>query len=209
MKNIKRTQIRLLFIAAIFAPFCTIAIAQTPLLSDTSRGFDRNAPPVFSSRILRVPDSSQRKALEILGKNEFLLLEKDLLTQLFPARTFDTKQMLVEQAAAATAYAKKREDEAAIPFFASSKDWMTAEAEAHRDLARYTLSLPSLLFPYLVKSKVYFEGTGGFFIALKGNTLIVNHGSLGRTAPPLRELAIVVFLEKKITAVSVSAGMAE
>jgi hypothetical protein len=209
MKSIERIQVRLLFIAALFVPFCTTVFAQTPLLSDISRGFDRNTPPVFSSRIVRVPDSSQSKALEILGKNELILLEQGPLAQLFPDRTFDTKQMLVEQAAAATAYAKKREHEAAIPFFASSKDWMTAEAKAHRELAHYTLSLPPLLFPYLVKSKVYFEGTGGFFVALKGNTLVVNHGSLGRTTPPLKELAIVVFLEKKISRISVSAGIAE
>jgi hypothetical protein len=185
------------------------AAAQAPALPLASKGFNRNAAPIYKSRVFRVPDEAQSRALDFLGEKTFQLLGSDALAELFPERSFDTARMLMEQAAAANANAKKREREAANPFFSNQREWMDQEARAHRELANYTLALSPELKPYLVRAQVYFEGTGAFDIELNGQILSVTHGSLGHSTPPLRRIAIVVFVEREITEVDARASVAE
>ncbi|HEY1265805.1 MAG TPA: hypothetical protein VGH16_01015 [Candidatus Binatia bacterium] len=165
--------------------------------------------PIYKSRIFRVPDEGQAKALALLGDKDFIAISQDSLNVLFPGKDFDSKQMLSAQASAADAYARRRETEAANPLFANSRGWMLSEAKAHRELARYTRSLHSSLHPYLVKGKAYFEGTGTFDVSLRGNKLSMRHGSLGRSTPPIHTVAVVVFLERTINTVAVSTSIAE
>jgi hypothetical protein len=184
------------------------ALGQFNVLGD-QRNFDASTPPVFASRIVRVPNQMHARALEILGQDDFLLITPAVLSELFLGERFDTARMLDDQATAAIAYAEKREREAAMPFFAQSKGWMLEQAEAHRAYARYTRSLSPNLFPYLLRSKVYSEGTGAFTIILERTSLRVRHGSLARNTPPLKQLPIVVFLERKIDAVSFAAHIVQ
>jgi hypothetical protein len=165
--------------------------------------------PIHKSRIIRLPDSVQAKALAALGNMNFIPVSPELLKELFPGTRFDTARMLSEQATAADEYAKKREDEAADPFFAKSRIRMLEEATAHRELARYTRSIFPELFPYLVKAEVYFEGTGNFDVTLRGDELVVYHGSLGHSTPPKRRVVVLVFSERKVKTLKLGSGMAE
>lgn len=174
-----------------------------------SGDFNTADVPIYESRIFRVPDENQAQALDLLGEKDFTALSPVSLKALFPKTKFDEGQMLSAQSSAADAYAKRRESEAADPFFASSREWMLHDAKAHRDFARYTRALPRPLHPYLVKAEAYFEGTGGFFVSLKGNKLSVFHGSLGHSTPPIHKVAVVILLEREINTVTVSTSIAE
>jgi len=149
------------------------------------------------------------RALALLGDKDFVDLSPSALKAICPRESFDTQEMLNAQASAADAYAERREAEAAEPFFASARPWMLDEARAHRELASYTRTLSPILYPYLVKAQGYFEGTGGFIVTLKARRLSVSHGSLGRVTPPIHEIPVVVFVERQIDAVAISAGIAE
>lgn len=184
------------------------AISAGQLLPDSDR-FDRNAIPVFRSRVFRVPDGEQSRALQLLGTNDFRRVTPNILKELFGDRAFDTKEMLTAQAAAAVEYATTRERDAQNPFFGNHRTWMAAHARAHREFAAYTRSLSPDLRPYLIKGQVYFEGTGGFSVVLAGRTLQVNHSCLGRVTPPKQTVVILVFLERDIEAAVISASIAE
>lgn len=173
------------------------------------RGFDPADVPIYKSRIFRVPDEAQVQALGLLDNKDFISPPSASLKVLFPKGKFDMQQMLSSQASAAEAYAERRETEAANPVFASSREWMLKDAKSHRDLARYTRSLSPILYPYLLKAKAYFEGTGVFIVNLRGNQLSVLHGSLGHSTPPIHNVAVVIFLEREIDAVDVSTAIAE
>ena len=184
------------------------AIGLSQILPNPER-FDQNDVPIFDSRVFRISDDAQGRALHILADKEFLPANPEILTALFGDRIFDTKEMLAAQASAAKKYAKKREDEAANPFFGQSRAWMAAHANAHRELAKYTENLSPDLLPYLVKSQVYFEGTGRFTVVLKDRILEVHHGSLGRFTPQKKTVVLLVFLERKIDGVRISTSIAE
>lgn len=171
--------------------------------------FDSAEVPIFQSRIFRVPEEGQAQALGLFGNKDFIPLSDASLKSLLPQEKLNMQQMLSAQASAADAYAERREAEAAIPFFASSRGWMIKDATAHRDFARYTRALLPELHPYLVKAQAYFEGTGGFDVTLRGSQLSVLHGSLGHSTPPKHDVAVVIFVERKIIAVDVSAAIAE
>ena len=171
--------------------------------------FDPQAIPVFWSRILRIPDSAQSRALQVLNSKDFCAASPEVVRDLLGNALVDTKAMLNAQAAAAIKCADEREKAAAIPFLRESKEWMLAIAKAHRDYAAYTQKLSPELLPFLVKGQVYYEGTGGFDVVLRGKTLCVNHVSFGHKMPPMKPVAILVFLERKIDTVDISAGMAE
>jgi hypothetical protein len=191
-----------------FSALASSALGQVgPLVSGET--FDPGDVPIYNSRIFRVPDEGQAQALALLRDKEFAGISTASLETLFPMKEFRPQEMLFAQASAADAYAEQRETEAAIPFFANSRGWMLSEAKAHRDLARYTRSLSPNLHPYLVKARAYFEGTGAFIAYLRGNELSVLHGSLGHSTPPIHDVAIVVFLEREINAVVVSAMIDE
>ena len=171
--------------------------------------FDAAHIPISDSRVFRVPDSTQDQASQFLATKDFRPASPEILTALFGARVFDTKEMLAAQTAAATAYATKREEESKNPFFGESRIWMTAHAKAHREFAAYTEKLPSDLRPYLVRGQVYFEGTGGFTVVLNGKLLEVHHSCLGHSTPEKKAVVILVFLERDIEAVKASASIAE
>jgi hypothetical protein len=183
-----------------------VALAQ--ILPSPER-FDPRSVPVHESRVLRVSDSAQARALQMLGERDFCAATPQMIKELFADQVLDTKRMLEAQAAAAIQYAKKREEEAAIPFFHDQRGWMLAHAKAHREFAEYTRKLSSDLRAYLVKGQVYFEGTGGFSVTLEGEVLDVHHSCLGRSTPPKKAVAVLVFLERDIKAVRVSASIAE
>jgi len=174
-----------------------------------SEKFEPERIAISRSRVFRVPDSMQRRAQQILGFAKFDPAAPAIVDELFGHQIFDTKSMLEAQAAAAEEYAVQREKEAAEPFFNDSREWMLAHARAHRAYADYTRKLSSDLKPYLVKSKVYFEGTGGYLVTLCGSLLKVSHGSLGHSTPPQKTVVILVFLERDIDSVEVSASIAE
>jgi hypothetical protein len=170
--------------------------------------FDEKNPPIYRSRIIRLADDKQDDALAILGGKNFCPATPEILNRLLDGREPDTQRMLEVQASAALAYAKRRRDEAANPFFGDARRWMNAEADAHEALARYTSKLSPNLHAYVIEAKVYSEYTGGFYISLKGDELFVEHGSLGGPPSPV-SLAILVFVEKEVKRVTVKAGTAE
>lgn len=193
----------------ILVAFARSAFSQAGPVMFGGNSFDSAEVPIFQSRIFRVPDEGQAHALGLLGKKDFVPLSGTSLKALLPQAKLDMQQMLSAQASAADAYAKRRETEAAMPFFVSSRGWMLKDATAHRDLARYTRALSPELHPYLVKAQAYFDGTGGFTVTLHGNRLSVLHGSLGHSTPPKHDVAVAIFLEREIVAVDVSAAIAE
>jgi len=65
------------------------------------------------------------------------------------------------------------------------------------------------LKPYLVRAVVLWEGTGGFTAYWKDSSLWIHHGCLGRYAAPMKRRPLVIFLEKKPTAVYNDVSMAE
>src|SRR5262245_28160582 len=178
-----------LLIAVLTAP-----IGFAEVLPHPTDKFDRSHLPVFDSRVFRVPEPTQDRALRFLGDKDFRFASPQILKDLFGDRLFDTKEMLAAQAAAATKYAAKREEESKNPAFGEARVWMAADAKAHRELAAYTETLLSELRPYLVKAQVYFERTGGFDVVLNDKLLKVQHSCLGRSTPPKKAVAILVFL---------------
>jgi hypothetical protein len=183
--------------------------AQAAAIFYPAEAFDQKKIAIYRSRIFQVPAATQSQALDLLANTSFVLLSPGQLRTLFPGSTFDTTQMLANQAAAADAYSEKRENEAANPAFASSREWMSREAQAHRAYARYTRQLNGPLKPYLIAAQVYFDKTGGFNVILETNHVSVSHGSVGHSTPPIRTVPIVVFLERDVDSVSISAHVAE
>ncbi len=51
---------------------------------------------------------------------------------------------------------------------------------------------------YLVRSLIYYSNPGGYRVYLKGDTLLVFHGSLGRKRVPVLRQAMIVRLEQEI-----------
>ena len=189
-----------------------IAIWAATLAVDQALLYDRFNPkevPIFTSRIARVPDDQQPRALHLLGDKDFLRLAQSDLSGLFGGKGFNYEGMLSAQAEAADSYAIKREHEAAIPFFKERREAFLEEAKAHRDYSRYTRSLSARLIPYLVKSRVYFEGTGSFFVKLSEKHMTVSHESLGRSTPRPTMVAIVIFAEHEVATVSVTLGISQ
>jgi hypothetical protein len=179
------------------------AIASSP--------FRPREAPIYESRIFVVAKPLHAKAQALLGERAHLEVAPDVAAALLPEASLDPEEMLDAQEEAADAYAELQESQAADPFFASARTSLVEDAKAHRELARYTDGLaPEALRPYLVKAEAYFEGTGALKVALKGDQLMVHHGSLGETTPPVTQpLFVVVFVEREIEHVVVSAGVAQ
>lgn len=196
-----------LFILLFAAMGITVAHAQAPIMSE--KYFDKADVPIYKSRIFTVSEDVRARAFAILGDKPFRLVDSDILVKIFPGQKFDEGRMLQEQIEAATAYAKKRELEAADPFFENQRVWMKDEAEVHKKLAEYTQGIHGKLKPYLIKLPVYFEGTGAFYVRLKGSVLYVVHGSLGHIASERHQVPVVVFTERCITEVKVDSSLAE
>lgn len=187
------------------ASLATLAFDQALLYER----FNPKLVPIFNSRIVRVADSQQPRALQLLGEKDFLKLNDSDLSALFGGKTFNYEEMLSAQALAADSYAVKREQEADIPFFKERRETFLEEAKAHRDYSRYTRSLSPRLIPYLVKARVYFEGTGAFSVTISENQMTVRHDSLGRSTPPAKVIPIVIFAEHEVASVSVAVGVAQ
>jgi hypothetical protein len=182
--------------------------ATTPQ-SITSSPFRPREAAIYESRIFVVAKPLHAKAQALLGQGELALVSADVAAALLPDASLDPEEMLDAQEEAADAYAELQESNAADPFFASARTSMVEDAKAHRELARYTDELsPEALRPYLVKAETYSEGTGALSVALKGNQLMVHHGSLGATTPSMTQTVfVVVFVERKIEHVVVAAGV--
>lgn len=63
--------------------------------------------------------------------------------------------------------------------------------------------------PYLVRGLYLNRGTGAFTLYSKDDELVVEHGSLGRHAVPMKRQCLVVFLERPATRVFVTVHMDE
>jgi hypothetical protein len=195
-------------LCAIMLLASTAVWSQVPVFSEFEHS-DR-LKPIYKSRVLRVDDERHRIALSLLGGKNFLALSSGQIADLFPDRRVDVSAMLKEEIAVAIAYAEKREREYSMPFF-SSLDWMKRTAELHRAHAAYLRTLFGRLSPYLVKSEVYSEGTGGNSVTLdldKG-IMTVGHGSLGRGPVSRRFVPIVVFAERSVENVIVKVSAAQ
>jgi hypothetical protein len=184
--------------------------ASTTPRAIASSPFRAREAPIYESRIFVVGKPLHAKAQALLGERALALVTQDVAAALLPDASLDPEEMLDAQEEAADAYAELQESKAADPFFASARSSLVEEAKAHRELARYTDELaPEALQPYLVKAEAYFEGTGALSVALKGDQLMV-HGSPGEATPPVTQpLFVVVFVERKIEHVVVSAGVAQ
>lgn len=53
------------------------------------------------------------------------------------------------------------------------------------------------LLPFLVRGLVGFEGTGKFFVYQDGDTLVVEHASLGSSRPRAKRRPVIVWLPEK------------
>jgi len=62
---------------------------------------------------------------------------------------------------------------------------------------------------FLVRAVYLNRGTGKFTVSLSGRNLLVEHGSLGHSAVPMKRQALVVRLRQKPDVVYVSYSMAE
>jgi hypothetical protein len=63
--------------------------------------------------------------------------------------------------------------------------------------------------PYLVRGVYLNRGTGGWSIRIAGDELVVHHGSLGRSAVPMKRQALILQLERAPAQVYVTCSMAE
>src|SRR4051812_39583881 len=97
-----------------------VLTALTALAFDQALLYERFNPklvPIFDSRIVRVADSQQPRALELLGDKHFIKLSESDTGLLLEGKPPSVEEMLLAQADAADAYAIKREEEASRPFF--------------------------------------------------------------------------------------------
>ena len=185
-----------------------VSAAQAQVLQPPDK-FDAQIVPIYESRVFMVRSSGQERALQLLGRKDFCAATPAMIKELFPQEQMNTNRMLEAQAAAAIQYAEKREKEAALPFFHESRDWMLEHAKAHRKFADYTRKLGASLRPYLVKAQVYVDEKGSFHVVLEDRTLSVIYAALGSFPPPLKPIALLVWLERKINAIHASVGMDE
>ena len=98
--------------------------------------FNPKLVPIFKSSVVRVADRQQPRAFELLGDKHFIRLRESDTGVLLEGKTLSGEEMLSAQAEAADAYAVKREEEAARPFFQSMRETFLEEAKAHRDYSR-------------------------------------------------------------------------
>jgi len=166
--------------------------------------------PLSRERVVRVPDRSQSRALHSLGLKTYApLSQAEAEELLLPDTLPSAEQLLSHQAEDADDKAAQCRELARRPFFASQRDRLLKGAVAYEKYAAYTRSLPGELRPYLIRTKVLFEGTGAYSAFLKGDRLRVEHGSLGRGPAEPREVAVVVFVEGVVHDVEVSCSAAE
>ncbi len=172
--------------------------------------FDPVSPLIYKSRIFLIPDDKQNIASEILGKYKFKEVDKLLLSKLYPLKKFDTSEMLQEQIDSSLEYAEKCDKAANLIFYKEKREPLLHEAEIHKAYANYTKSISSAdLKPYLIKTIVFNRKTGAYRIYLKGNSLVVRHGSLGATTYTAKPLIILVFTERTINDVEVYSNIAQ
>src|SRR5579859_1957044 len=150
--------------------------------------------PLPAERMVRLPAARQDRAFSLLDDANFRRLSDSEASDLLQLATLPSAdELLAHQAAAAEDHADQCRELAAKPFFASQKERMLKDAAAFDQFAQYAKELPRRLYPYLVKSQVGFEGTGGYWIFLKDHTLTVNHGSLGHGPVEPRSVPVVIF----------------
>ena len=91
------------------------------------------------------------------------------------------------------------------------EDVSIVELNAERAVEFIGAALPDVpgTQPYLTRSVYLNRGTGSFSVYILGNQLLVHHGSLGRTAVPMKRQALVLQLEHKPQDVFVTCSMAE
>jgi hypothetical protein len=171
-------------------------------------GFNPNNIPIFQSRIFVVPDQTQSLAFSLIGDKSFVSLDSDTLSKLFPGQKLDTREMLQQQINRATSYAQQMRKKSEDPFSHDQSLWAKREALEHQKYADYSSKIGDGLSPYLIKAVAYYK-TGAFSVSLKGDSLDVRHGDLGHFTPPKRDMPIVVFVERPIHRVVVSASIAE
>jgi hypothetical protein len=65
------------------------------------------------------------------------------------------------------------------------------------------------LKPFLARAVALNEGTGGFAAVVRGDTLVISHMCLGKHAVPMKNVPVIIFLQKKPQRIYHSLGMAE
>jgi hypothetical protein len=164
--------------------------------------------PLSRGRIIRISDSHQSQALRLLGSSTFSPLNRSQAAEFISPNPLPTsRSLLSRQAEDAEDKAAQCREMASKPTW-SNNDRILETASAYERYAAYTNGLKDLR-PYLVNTKVLFEGTGSYSVFLKGHRLSVSHLSLGRGAKEPTNIAVVIFVEAELEAVDVSYGGAQ
>jgi hypothetical protein len=86
---------------------------------------------------------------------------------------------------------------------------LVLSAEQASELIGKTLPEVPGTQPYLTRGVYLNRGTGAFSVSILEDQIRVDHSSLGRSAVPMKRLALVLQLERKPTEVFITCSMAE
>jgi hypothetical protein len=203
------------------AMFCLACVSLAGCASDrraaTNRdpwctGFVEPIPrehEVCRSCVLPIPRQNVSSAVSMLAVRSAIPLSIEQAQHLLGVNALDGDALLEKGAQEADAKAETREIESQMPAFAGDtalrmKEW----AAEHRQTAAKARSLKGKVRPYLVRGLVLNEG-GRFSVSLNGSTLWILYGCMGRSAVPMRQRPLIVFLEREPETVYVGVSMAE
>jgi hypothetical protein len=164
---------------------------------------------IHTQRIVPVADARIREASALLADASIVEIDLSSARQLTGMPGLNPDELLRAAIADATARADKREKEAQEPFFATHAELFLEEVREQRAAASQAEDLLCKVKPFLVRAVVLWEGTGSFSAYWKESSLWIHHGCLGRSSAPMRRHPLVVFLEKKPTAVFNDVSMDE
>jgi len=164
---------------------------------------------IHRQRLVPVRDVRLEDAAGLLADASIVKIDLATAQGLTGIPNLNPDELLRAAMAEATARADKREAEAQNPFFATHAELFREEVREQRAAASQAEALLGKLKPYLVRAVVLWEGTGAFSGYWKESALWIHHGCLGRSPAPMKRRPLVVFLEKKPTAVFNDVSMAE
>lgn len=169
----------------------------------------------LAARMIEVPAATRAQALALLEKQPIARLSAAQLQTLVPGRVLDARQLAEDEAMAHEKQAF--EEDARLANGKRVRGGTARDDDAYSALvivrskyrAGYNRWGARYMKPYLVRGVVLNESTGGFGVSECERTVVVSHGSLGRSWPTPDRRALVVFLVNEPMDVIVTTSMAE
>lgn len=164
---------------------------------------------VYRSLIIPVLASHIASANLMLNGNSFIKVDIKFARKYLNMPFLNPDSLLKSEISNSLAIAEEKEKEARDPFFIYHKEMFLNEAESERKKARRANEILGKTEPYLIRAIALNEGTGSFSAYWVDGSLLVFHGSLGRSEVPMKKHPLIVFLEKEPEKVYIDVSMAE